>query len=84
MAAAAARLGVSVSTAFRWVRASSSGEAGAPARAASTPRFIELVSASASAARLVVRVGGAEIEVETGFDPVLLRAVVAALAEDAP
>ena len=86
--AAAARLGMSVSTAFRWVRGFVGDREvpsdGATARAASRPTFVELVPASGREARLVVRVGGAEIEVEAGFDAVLLRAVVAALAGDAP
>ena len=92
VAAAAARLGISTSTAFRWVRAvadapsAPSGDVTAPA--ARGPTFVELVPASATVrarvARLVIRVGGAEIEVGAGFDPALLRAVVAALAGDAP
>lgn len=86
VAAAAARLGTSVSTAFRWLRAAAAAD-DAP-RAAKAPTFVELVPASvnvrAREARLTVRVGCAEIEVAAGFDAALLRAVVAALAGDAP
>jgi hypothetical protein len=50
------------------------------------PTFIELVTAGAAttSSGLVVRVGGAEIEVHTGFDAGLLRELVSALAEGAP
>lgn len=71
MAVAAARLGVQVSTAYRWLRTLP-----APAPA---PAFAPVVAAPAAGARLRVEVGAAAIEVEPGFDADLLRAVVAAL-----
>lgn len=72
---AAARLGVSVSTAYRWMR-----EVAAPLP---RPTFVELVRERAAASTLLVRVGAAEIEVRTGFDALLLREVAAALSEHA-
>ena len=71
MAVAAARLGVQVSTAYRWLRAR-------PAQSPA-PAFALVVAAPAAGARLRVQVGAAAIEVEPGFDVDLLRAVVAAL-----
>lgn len=72
---AAGRLGVGLSTAYEWVRED------VPTRAASrSPTFVELVSAGVPAAGLIVRIGVVEIEVHPGFDAVLLRAVVDALA----
>lgn len=70
---AATRLGVGVSTAYRWVR---SAPATLPA-----PVFIEVLPerAAPAATSLRVRVGGAEVEVPRGFDPRLLREVVEAL-----
>jgi transposase-like protein len=83
VATAAARLRVPISTAFRWLR----GRAGEPkgvggdttALTTQQPTFVELVPTRVREARVVVRAGGAEIEVRTGFDAELLRAVVAAL-----
>ncbi|MBE7453697.1 MAG: helix-turn-helix domain-containing protein [Kofleriaceae bacterium] len=76
---AAARLGVGLSTAYRWMR---SAPATRPA-----PMFIEVVPererAAPGPACLRVRVGGAEIEVQAGFDARLLREVVEALGGDA-
>jgi len=46
--------------------------------------FIELMPASARDARLMVRVGVAEVEVRTGFDAALLREVVEALRGGQP
>jgi len=67
---AAKRFGIGTSTAYKWLRRASGVE--------KPPTFLELV-ASGGADRLVVRVGGAEIEVRAGFDAGLLAAVVAAL-----
>ena len=78
---AAARLGVGLSTAYRWMR---SATATRPA-----PMFIQVVPerererAAPGPACLRVRVGGAEIEVQAGFDVRLLREVVEALGGDA-
>lgn len=70
----AKQFGVSTSTAYLWVKAAPSERA---------PRFVQLVPSQAEtkeSASLVLRVGGAAIEVDTGFDAELLRAVVSALA----
>ena len=77
---AARRLGVTRSTAYTWVHRSK----GSDSAVATTPTFIELVTAGTPSAALVVRVGAAEIEVRAGFDAGLLRAVVAALDGGAP
>ena len=77
---AAARLGVSMSTAYRWVRATGGADAARGATTAAAA-FMELVPASARTAVLVVRVRAVEIEVRAGFDAPLLQAVVAALTE---
>ncbi len=82
--AAAVRLGVPLSTAYGWARAArGDGSAAAPvaSASASAPTFLELIPTAARATPLVVRVGAVELEVRAGFDPALLRAVVAALAE---
>ena len=79
---AARRLGVTMSTAFRWLRV----DAGAAERRrhdAVAPTFVELVPVRAAPTALVVRVGAAAIEVGAGFDAALLQAVVAALSEAA-
>lgn len=68
--AAAERLGVTASTAYLWMKA-----------ARATPQFARLVPESrGTRASLVVRVRGAAIRVEAGFDAELLRSVVAALS----
>lgn len=76
---AAARFGVSLSTAYDWVRAARRSNP-ETARSVRGPTFVELVPMSALAPWLTVRVGAAEIEVRDGFDGALLHAVVAALA----
>lgn len=84
VAAAAARLGVGVATAYDWVRAAKGRGRGSPKRRRDggdqgpQPTFARLVPAGAGTP-LVVRAGGAKIEVRAGFDGALLRAVVAAL-----
>lgn len=82
--AVALRMGVSNGTAYRWWEAER-GELGAKAPAAI--QFATLVRSAAAAAveprGLVVTVGSARVEVESGFDPQLLRSVVAALSEEA-
>jgi transposase-like protein len=77
---AAARLGVAVSTAYRWMRIAAAVTTPAP-----SPTFVEVVPERIGVARsaIVVRVGVAEIEVRTGFDARLLREVAEALGEDA-
>lgn len=75
---AAARLGVPVSTAQRWMRLAAAEVSPVPA-----PTFIELVAERAVRSTIVVRVGVAEIEVRAGFDARLLREVAEALGGDA-
>jgi transposase-like protein len=70
----AARLGVPVSTAYRWLRVAPTTRT-----AIASPTFVELIVDHRVSAPLVVRVGAAEIEVQAGFDRQLLRDVVAAL-----
>lgn len=83
--AAATRLGIPASTAYRWVkrsqRASTDVVAKAPRRAQPTaaPGFARLVPAAAASAAITIRVGDAAIVVARDFDAELLRAVVAAL-----
>jgi transposase-like protein len=76
----ATRLGVPVSTAYRWMRLAVA-EANVPR--SPRPTFIEVVAEHAEGGPLRVRVGVAEIEVRAGFDAQLLRAVVEALGADA-
>jgi transposase-like protein len=73
VSAAAQRFGVTISTAYRWLRRSGDGER------PTQPTFIELVTTATPGTALVVRIGAAEIEVRRGFDPDLLGAVVVAL-----
>jgi transposase-like protein len=80
---AARRLGVTLSTAFRWLRVEAEA-GGRPRHDREAPTFVELVPVRAGPTALVVRVGPAEIEVRATFDAALLRSVVAALAEGAP
>ena len=75
---AAARLGVPLSTAYRWMRIAAAATTPAPA-----PTFVEIVPERAARPAIVVRVGVAEIEVRTGFDARLLREVAEALEGDA-
>jgi transposase-like protein len=79
VATAASRLGVGMSTAYRWVRAAPTP------RSAPGPVFIEVVPERERAGppNLRVRVGVAEVEVTAGFDARLLRAVVEALGGEA-
>ena len=69
---AAARVGVTPSTAYLWSKAKPSRD---------KPRFALVVPAVERAPSLTVRVGAASVHVETGFDAALLRDVVAALRE---
>jgi transposase-like protein len=86
VAEAAARLGITLSTAYRWARGAvaerSRGTEDRRARAggrAVEARFVRLVPSSEVGPTITVRVEGAELEVRRGFDVELLRAVVAAL-----
>ena len=70
--AVAERMGVSVSAPYLWMKA---------ARTTKRPQFARLVPEPRSmVASLVLRVAGAAIRVDPGFDAELLRAVVAALS----
>jgi transposase-like protein len=85
---AAARFGVAVSTAYQWLkqRRAKRGDvavAGAMTDVVVAPAFARLVPSGAARGNLVVKVGGAEIQVRHGFDADLLRAVVATLLEGA-
>ena len=72
----AKRMGVTPSTAYLWMKAA------APATTA--PVFARVVPAPSIKAvpvsRLELEVGGAQLIVECGFDPALLRQVVSALS----
>jgi transposase-like protein len=69
----AARLGVGPSTAYHWMK-----EAAAPE---SAPVFARVVpSRAATPSSLVIELGRATVRVEIGFDPELLRNVIAALS----
>jgi transposase-like protein len=70
--AVAERMGVSASAAYLWIKRARTTK--------KTPQFARLVPEPRSTvASFVVRVGGATIRVERGFDAEMLRAVVAAL-----
>ena len=89
---AAARLGVTASTAYHWMKqAAAEGprrngvERRAPSRGKRelvAPTFVQLVRANDLAATITVRVGSAKVQVRRGFDADLLRAVVQALRGD--
>jgi transposase-like protein len=68
----AKRMGVTSSSAYFWMKAA------APMSTSSAPKFARVVPARRSSLRL--QVGGAAVVVEAGFDPELLRQVVAALS----
>jgi transposase-like protein len=87
MSEAAARLGVTPSTAYYWMKRKRDAEAGfsrtSKARRVAGPTFVRLVSSSEVQAAIAVRVGGAEVQVRRDFDADLLRAVVEALRRGA-
>ena len=84
---AAARMGVTPSTAYYWVKREGAlvrTRPGRPspaskARGLAEPTFVRLVASSEAPAAITVRVGDAEIQVRRDFDRDLLRAVVEAL-----
>lgn len=93
---AAAQLGVPESTAYYWLRVSGPRASAtalvrrrAPARepqrssrSRDIPQvFARLVRTADVPSRITLRVGRVTLEVQTGFDPALLREVIAALAE---
>ena len=77
VAPVAARLGVPVSTAQRWIRLEKAKSA------ASKPTFVEVVAETIESPSIVIRVGGAAIEVQAGFDVELLRQIVTVLGDGA-
>ena len=77
MSTVAARLGVPVSTAYRWMR--SAAVESAPLI---SPTFVEVVPERTELSTILVRVGVAEIEVHAGFDARLLRELAEALGGD--
>ena len=89
MPEAAARLEVPHSTAYKWLRETTSppARAGKVVRAAragggqadTTSTFVQLVRAGEASAKITVQIGGAAIEVRHGFDAEVLRSVVEAL-----
>jgi transposase-like protein len=89
VAEAAARFGIAASTAYHWMKQAGAGAPGRSdverrassrkGRQVAPPTFVQLVRAGDLAASIVVRVGGAEVEVRRDFDADLLRAVVEAL-----
>lgn len=92
IAEAAARLDVTASTAYSWMKQATGAarprDVGrrAPSRKRRQlvrPTFVRLVRADDLAATIAVRVGSAEVQVRRGFDSGLLRAVVQALQGDA-
>lgn len=76
--AAAARLGVPVSTAYQWMRVAAAESSPTPG-----PKFVEVVAERAGLSTILVRIGVAEIEVHAGFDARLLREVAEALGGEA-
>ena len=89
---AAARLGVTSSTAYNWMRTRAvlvpEQVAGGPrARSMRTvttaPAFVRVVPSREIGAGIVVQIGGAEIHVRRDFDADLLCAVVEALRRTA-
>lgn len=92
--AAAAQLGVAEPTAYYWLKhagrrrlARSPRVLGPriPAREPSAqPTFARLVREAEAPCAITLRAGGVVIEVQPGFDPALLREVIAALVEGAP
>jgi transposase-like protein len=85
---AAARLGVAESTAYYWLKRARGSLALATRRTGSRcevakarPTFARLIPAAEMCPPIMLRAGGAVIEVRPGFDHALLRDVVTALVE---
>jgi transposase-like protein len=89
---AAARLGVADSTAYYWitrtgqprVRLAVSRSRQPPDTPRPGPTFARLVRSTEVTSSIAIRLGDVMLEVRAGFDPVLLRSVVAALVEATP
>jgi transposase-like protein len=78
---AAARLGVTSSSAYNWVAESRKPRRPRSARPEAAPTFVRLMPSAAADSSIVIRVAGTEIHVRRGFDSELLQAVVASLVE---
>jgi transposase-like protein len=78
---AAAKLGVTSSTAYNWVAEGHKQRRRSTTQRVAGPTFVRLVPSAAADATITVRVGAAEIQVRRGFDGELLQAVVASLVE---
>jgi transposase-like protein len=73
VAVVAKRLGVTPSSAYLWLKASSTP---------TTPVFARVLpSTSAVQDSLAIEIGAATVRVQAGFDAALLRSVVAALSD---
>lgn len=78
-------------TAYYWLKRGKAAKRGDQSRTRSrreagqtTTTFARAVPSSAAHATIAVRIGGAEVQVQEGFDGDLLRAMVTALQEGAP
>lgn len=79
VAEAAARQGVTLSTAYKWMRDRASVQERSSKRSVAGPTFVRVLSSRETDAAIVVRVGATEIQVRRDFDADLFRAVVEAL-----
>jgi transposase-like protein len=83
VAEAAVRQGVTLSTAYKWMRDSAAVRERRPGRSSkrslAAPTFVRVLSSRGTDAAIAVRIGAAEIQVRRDFDADLLRAVVGAL-----
>lgn len=83
VAEAAPRLGVTLSTAYKWMRDRASVQERRPRRSSkgtlAAPTFVRVLSSRETDTAIAVRVGAAEIQIRRDFDADLLRAVVEAL-----
>ena len=78
---AAEQAGVTLSTAYKWMRDASlvPGLRRARPGSMSTPTFVRVLPSREADVALCVRVGAAEIQIRRDFDADVLRAVVQAL-----
>jgi transposase-like protein len=74
---AAEQVGVTLSTAYKWMR--DGALVPSRGRARSTPTFVRVLPSGEADVALSIRVGAAEIQVRRDFDADVLRAVVQAL-----
>jgi transposase-like protein len=87
VAEAAPRLGVTLSTAYKWMRDRASARSRRSERSSgrplAAPTFVRVLSSRETEATIAVRVGAAEIQVRRDFDADLLRSVMEALRDGA-